>query len=126
MTLTAQTFSSHHTPIMQFIPKDEVARLTPYGALIQSLAKGLREPIESPPRSHFNPNHDASTVLIMPAWRPKRMMGTKIVSIWPENNARGKPASRSVRLASAQDSMTLTNLFMTIPSGMPCDVSGHG
>ena len=108
MTLTAQTFSSHDTPIMQFIPKDEVARLTPYGALIQSLAKGLREPIESPPRSHFNPNHDASTVLIMPAWRPKRMMGTKIVSIWPENNARGKPAVSAVYvLTSCEDGTTL-------------------
>jgi ornithine cyclodeaminase/alanine dehydrogenase-like protein (mu-crystallin family) len=108
MTLTAQTFSSHDAPIMQFIPKDEVARLTPYGALIQSLAKGLCEPIESPPRSHFNPNHDASTVLIMPAWRPKRMMGTKIVSIWPENNVRGKPAVSAVYvLTSCKDGTTL-------------------
>jgi len=86
---------------MQFIVKDEVARLTPYGPLIQALAKGLREPIESPPRSFFNPNHDASSVLIMPAWRPGRIMGTKIVSIWPDNNAKGKPAVSAVYIVNS-------------------------
>lgn len=93
---------------MRFIPKDEVARLTPYPALIESLAKGLREPIESPPRSHFNPNHDASAVLIMPAWKPNDIMGTKIVSIWPENNAQGKSAVSAVYvLTSCEDGATL-------------------
>ena len=77
---------------MLFITKDEVERLAPYGSLITALAKGLREPIESPARSHFNPNHDASTVLIMPAWKPGQLMGTKIVSIWPQNNTRGQSA----------------------------------
>lgn len=93
---------------MQFIDKEEVARLTPYGALIEALTQGLREPIESPPRSHFNPNHDASAVLIMPAWQPGRIMGTKIVSIWPGNNAQGKPAVSAVYvLTSCQDGTTL-------------------
>ncbi len=93
---------------MRFIPKDEVARLAPYPALIDSLAKGLREPIESPPRSHFNPNHDASAVLIMPAWKPNGIMGTKIVSIWPENNARGKSAVSAIYvLTSCEDGTTL-------------------
>lgn len=93
---------------MQFIPKDEVARLLPYGPLIQALATGLLEPIESPPRSFFNPNHDASSVLIMPAWRPNRLMGTKIVSIWPENNAKGRPAVSAVYVVtSCEDGTTL-------------------
>ena len=93
---------------MQFIPKDEVARLMPYGPLIESLATGLLEPIESPPRSFFNPNNDASSVLIMPAWRPRRLMGTKIVSIWPENNAKGKPAVSAVYVViSCEDGTTL-------------------
>lgn len=86
---------------MQFIPKDEVARLTPYAPLIQSLATGLLEPIASPPRSFFNPNHDASCVLIMSAWRPRRIMGTKIVSIWPENNAKGKSAVSAVYVVTS-------------------------
>jgi ornithine cyclodeaminase len=86
---------------MQFIPKEDVERLAPYGPLVEALAKGLREPIESPPRSHFNPNHDASTVLIMPAWKPHQVMGTKIVSIWPENNARGQSAVSAIYVVTS-------------------------
>jgi ornithine cyclodeaminase/alanine dehydrogenase-like protein (mu-crystallin family) len=93
---------------MLFFSKDDVARLSPYSTLIPAIAQGLREPIESPPRSHFNPNHDASTVLIMPAWRPGRIMGTKIISIWPQNNALGKPAVSAVYvLTSCEDGATL-------------------
>ena len=91
----------HHATQIQFIAKDEVARLLPYGPLIQALATGLLEPIESPARSFFNPNHDASSVLIMPAWRPHHLMGTKIVSIWPGNNARGKPAVSAVYVVNS-------------------------
>ncbi|MDD5029851.1 MAG: ornithine cyclodeaminase family protein [Rhodoferax sp.] len=86
---------------MQFFDKDAVARRLPYPALIQALATGLLEPIESPARSFFNPNHDASSVLIMPAWLPHRLMGTKIVSIWPANNARGKPAVSAVYVVTS-------------------------
>jgi ornithine cyclodeaminase len=86
---------------MQFIAKEDVERLAPYGPLVEALAKGLREPIESPPRSHFNPNHDASAVLIMPAWKPHQVMGTKIVSIWPENNARGQSAVSAIYVVTS-------------------------
>lgn len=93
---------------MRFIAKDEVAARCAYGPLIASLAKGLLEVIESPPRSHFNPNHDASAVLIMPAWKPGRIMGTKIISIWPENNALGKPAVSAIYVVtSCEDGSTL-------------------
>jgi ornithine cyclodeaminase len=93
---------------MRFIAKDEVASLCAYGPLIESLAKGLLEAIESPPRSHFNPNHDTSAVLIMPAWKPGRIMGTKIISIWPENNARGRPVVSAVYVVtSCEDGSTL-------------------
>ncbi|MEY4266908.1 MAG: hypothetical protein RIS90_1443 [Pseudomonadota bacterium] len=86
---------------MQLLTKEDVERLAAYGPLIDALAKGLREPIESPPRSHFNPNHDASAVLIMPAWKPHQVMGTKIVSIWPENNARGQSAVSAIYVVTS-------------------------
>jgi ornithine cyclodeaminase/alanine dehydrogenase-like protein (mu-crystallin family) len=93
---------------MQFITKDEVARLSQYRPLIDALALGLREPIESPARSHYNLNHDASAVLIMPAWRPGRVMGTKIVSIWPDNSSRGKPSVSAIYvLTSCEDGTPL-------------------
>lgn len=93
---------------MQFFSKDDVTRLAPYEALIQALAKGLLEPIESPSRIFLNPNHDASAVLIMPAWKPHGILGTKIVSIWPGNNAKGKPAVSAVYVVtSCDDGQTL-------------------
>ena len=93
---------------MQFISKNEVIRLAPYGPLIQAIAKGLLEPIESPSRIVLNPNHDASAVLIMPAWRPCGILGTKIVSIWPGNNAKNKPAVSAVYVVtSCDDGQTL-------------------
>ncbi|WP_210546479.1 hypothetical protein [Rhodoferax sp. PAMC 29310] len=93
---------------MQTIDQQEVARHTAYGSLIESLAQGLLEPIESPPRGHFNPNHDASSVLVMSAWKPRGVMGVKIVAIWPENNAKGKPAvSGTYVLLSCEDGTTL-------------------
>lgn len=93
---------------MQFISSAEVARHAPYGPLIDALAAGLRTPIESPPRSHFHPNRDASAVLIMPAWKAHRMMGTKIVSIWPDNHLRGQSAVSAIYvLTSCKDGTPL-------------------
>lgn len=93
---------------MQFISQDDVARLAPYKPLILAMAAGLLEPIESPARIFCNPNHDASAVLIMPAWKPNNIMGTKIVSIWPGNNAKGKPAVSAVYVVtSCDDGQTL-------------------
>ncbi len=86
---------------MQFFDKEAVARLLPYPDLIQALTTGLLEAIESPARSFYSPNHDASSVLIMPAWLPHRLMGTKIVSIWPGNNALGKPAVSGVYVVTS-------------------------
>ena len=81
---------------MQFFDQAAVAQALPYPTLIAALARGLQEPIESPLRSHFEPNGDASTVLIMPAWKAQQMMGVKLVSIWPGNSALGKSAVSGV------------------------------
>ncbi len=81
---------------MQFFDQTAVAQALPYPALIDALAAGLQLPIASPLRSHYEPNGDASTVLIMPAWRPQHMMGVKMVSIWPGNAALGQSAVSGV------------------------------
>jgi alanine dehydrogenase len=89
---------------MQFFDQAAVARALPYPALIDALATGLQQPIESPLRSHYEPNGDASTVLIMPAWKAQQMMGVKLVSIWPGNSARGLSAVSAVYvLISCED-----------------------
>ena len=68
----------------------------PYPLLVDALAQGLQQFSETPARSFFSPNQDASCVMIMPAWRPHQMMGVKLVSVWPENNAKGESAVSAV------------------------------
>ena len=84
---------------MQFIDRLKTARRLPYPALIQALSRGLQLPIVSPARSHFLPNGDASAVLVMSAWQPHGIFGCKVVSVWPGNNALGKPAVAAAYVA---------------------------
>jgi ornithine cyclodeaminase len=96
---------------MQFFDQQAVAQALPYPMLIDALAAGLQQPIASPARSHFEPNHDASTVLIMPAWKAHQIMGVKLVSVWPGNSNRGKSAVSGVYvLMSCADGSTLAVL----------------
>jgi ornithine cyclodeaminase len=89
---------------MQFFDQAAVAQALPYPALIEALAAGLQQPIESPARSVYTPNGDNSAVLIMPAWKPQDIMGVKLVSIWPGNSAKGKSAVSAVYvLISCED-----------------------
>ena len=89
---------------MQFFDQAAVASALPYPALIDALAVGLQQSIESPLRSHYEPNGDASTVLIMPAWKAHENLGVKLVSIWPGNSAKGQSAVSAVYvLISCED-----------------------
>jgi alanine dehydrogenase len=88
---------------MQFFDQSAVAQALPYPGLVDALAAGLQQSIESPLRSHFEPNHDASTVLIMPAWKSGGIMGVKLVSIWPGNSAHGQSAVSAVMVLISCD-----------------------
>ncbi len=89
---------------MQFFDQAAVAHALPYPALIEALAAGLQQAIESPARSVYTPNGDNSAVLIMPAWKAHENMGVKLVSIWPGNSAKGKSAVSAVYvLISCED-----------------------
>jgi ornithine cyclodeaminase/alanine dehydrogenase-like protein (mu-crystallin family) len=96
---------------MHFFDQAAVAGALPYPALMDALATGLQSAIESPLRSHFEPNHDASTVLIMPAWKRREIMGVKLVSFWPGNSAQGKSSISAVYvLLSCEDGTPLAVL----------------
>lgn len=89
---------------MQFFDQAAVAQALPYPDLIEALASGLQQAIESPARSVYTPNGDSSAVLIMPAWKAHENMGVKLVSIWPGNSAKGKSAVSAVYvLISCED-----------------------
>ncbi len=81
---------------MQHFDSKAIEKALPYPLLVKALAHGLQLAIEAPPRSHLNPNHDPSCVLIMPAWRPHQLMGVKLVSVWPGNNVKGESAVSGV------------------------------
>ena len=81
---------------MQHFDLKAVQKALPYPLLVDALAQGLLQAIEAPARSFLAPNNDASCVLIMPAWRTRQMMGVKLVSVWPGNNARGESAVSAV------------------------------
>jgi len=86
----------HGAYSMHFFDQHLVQKSLPYSLLINAIATGLQQPIESPARSHYEPNHDDSTVLIMPAWKQQNMMGVKLVSVWPGNGAIGQSAVSAV------------------------------
>ena len=81
---------------MKYFDMKAIQTALPYPLLVEALAQGLQQFAQTPARSFFSPNQDASCVMIMPAWRPHQMMGVKLVSIWPENNAKGESAVSAV------------------------------
>ena len=81
---------------MKYFDMKAIQTALPYPLLVDALAQGLQQFAQTPARSFFSPNQDASCVMIMPAWRPHQMMGVKLVSVWPENNAKGESAVSAV------------------------------
>ncbi|CAN5563487.1 ornithine cyclodeaminase family protein [soil metagenome] len=74
---------------MKILSAADVARLSPYPALIEALRDGFRQDIVTPVRHH----HDTSavaTLLLMPAWS-KEFTGLKTVVVKTNNAARGLP-----------------------------------
>ncbi len=63
--------------------------------LVEQLRQIFRAGGTVPPRHHHTvpvPNAPDATLLLMPAWQESRYLGTKIVTGFPGNNARGLPS----------------------------------
>lgn len=74
---------------MKILSAADVARLAPYGDLVDALRQAFREDIATPVRHH----HDTSavtTLLLMPAWS-KAFTGLKTVVVKTDNPAKGLP-----------------------------------
>jgi len=84
---------------MRIITAAEIAGALTYGALVDALAEAFRSDITVPLR-HHHPIPQAEGVpeamlLLMPAWTPPgdgAFVGTKLVSVYPGNGARGLPS----------------------------------
>lgn len=80
---------------LRLVSAEEIGRLLTFPALIDALDNAFRRRIVTPVRHHHHverPGGDG-TLLLMPAWSAdgteEDVMGTKLVSVFPGNNARG-------------------------------------
>jgi alanine dehydrogenase len=82
---------------LRVVTADEINRVLTYPALIEALREGFRADIESPLRhTHMipQPSGNEAKMLLMPAWTRsgERLVGCKIVSVYPDNAKLNKPA----------------------------------
>jgi len=79
---------------------DTVHQLASAGSLIEPLRRAFGSAGSSPVRSHYDlpsPNLPR-TLLLMPSWRRDGGIGVKIVTVFPENGARGQASVNAVYL----------------------------
>lgn len=87
---------------MRVVSADEIDRALTFPDLIEALAEAFRGDVVTPPRHHHDIERggSAGTLLLMPAWtggeassgaNRDAFLGIKIVSVFPENGARGLP-----------------------------------
>lgn len=82
---------------MRIVTADDISRVLTYPALTDALDAAFRADIAVPPRhTHMIPQPSGSEakLLLMPAWTMsgERLLGCKVVSVYPDNARAGKPS----------------------------------
>jgi ornithine cyclodeaminase len=76
-----------------FLDAAAIVRRLPWPALIDALADAFRTGVSAPPRDHHALDPATGAVLlVMPAWSRALGVGTKLVTVFPDNGARGLPS----------------------------------
>ncbi|MGI9028415.1 MAG: ornithine cyclodeaminase family protein [Ilumatobacteraceae bacterium] len=81
---------------LPILDPDDVARAAPYGDLVDALADGHRRPEPLSRRTVFGPDGTGQSFLGLPAWRPGEALGVKLVTVFPDNPAAGRPSVQAV------------------------------
>jgi ornithine cyclodeaminase len=83
---------------MRVVSSAEIDRVLTFPALIEALAEAFRGDMVTPVRHHHEIERPGAhgTLLLMPSWTGSAMqdgfIGVKVVSVFPENGARGLPS----------------------------------
>ncbi len=91
---------------MRFIDAEALRAALTMPALVEALRRGFAADITVPPRHHHTipvPGGRDATLLLMPAWQSSRHFGVKLVSIFPDNGARGLPAVQGLYLLASAE-----------------------
>jgi ornithine cyclodeaminase/alanine dehydrogenase-like protein (mu-crystallin family) len=95
---------------MRLISATDLDERLDFPALIEALAEAFRGGLTAPPRHHHPIERKGAspTHLLMPAWttgafRDGAYLGTKIVSVFPDNSSRGLPAVHGVYVLQSGD-----------------------
>lgn len=91
---------------MRIVSAEEIDRALTYPTMIEALRGAFVEGFHAPHRHHHEiarPGVAAATALLMPAWTAGApgegaFLGVKIVSVFPDNGARGLPAIQGAYL----------------------------
>jgi ornithine cyclodeaminase len=89
---------------MRFITADEIARALTFPELVETLREAFRSGTVAPPRHHHTvarPGRDG-VLILMPAWS-ENYLGTKIVTVFPDNAAKGRPSVMGTYVLMAGD-----------------------
>ncbi|MDQ3468514.1 MAG: hypothetical protein M3487_01870 [Actinomycetota bacterium] len=81
---------------MPILDGDDIARLLPYGVLVDALEAGHREPPPVARRVVFGPEGSDQSFLGLPAWLPGEAIGVKLVTVMPANPAAGKASVQAL------------------------------
>ena len=86
---------------MRIFDQAAVAAALPYAELIDALEAAFQSDVAVPARAHHSipqPAGGDASLLLMPAWRRGGSVGVKLVSVFPNNAARGFGAVNAVYL----------------------------
>lgn len=101
---------------MRFIAAQEIGAALDFPALIAALKDAFRADFNVPLRHHHAIEREGgtATLLLMPAWSaagPASFLGTKIVTVFPDNVSRGVPSVTGVYLLLSGETGALLAAF---------------
>ena len=92
--------TSSTSPSLRFVDADTVARNLPLAELVEALRKAFAATdLTAPARNHYGLDGLASgspVLLSMPAWSGRLGIGTKLVTVYPDNHKLGLPSIHGV------------------------------